>query len=126
MLTTDWDVNALRESVRAAKRFAAAPAWDGYITGAVGMLFSETTSGLDAHAREIASTIFHPTSTASMTSYSSQDGVVNPDLTVKGTYGLRVVDLSVLVSVLFTFCLANIHILCSRTSQAATHKGLPI
>ncbi|KJA13938.1 GMC oxidoreductase [Hypholoma sublateritium FD-334 SS-4] len=96
MLTTEWDVNALRESVRAAKRFAAAPAWDGYITGAVGKLFSETTSGLDAHAREIASTIFHPTSTASMSSYSSKNGVVNPDLTVKGTYGLRVVDLSVL------------------------------
>ncbi len=34
-----------------------------------------------------------------MSSYSSPDGVVNPDLTVKGTSGLRVVDLSVIVSV---------------------------
>ncbi len=109
MLTTEWDVHVLRESVRAAKRFAAAPAWSGYITGAVGKLFSETNSGLDAHAREIASTIFHPTSTASMSSYSSSDGVVNPDLTVKGTYGLRVVDLSVLVSVSRTFHSADIN-----------------
>ena len=32
-----------------------------------------------------------------MASYASKDGVVNPDLTVKGTEGLRIVDLSVVV-----------------------------
>ncbi|KJA17033.1 GMC oxidoreductase [Hypholoma sublateritium FD-334 SS-4] len=96
MLTTKWDLKVLRESVKAAKRFASAPAWNGYITGTMGKLSSETDEGLDDHARQNASTIFHPTSTASMSSYSSPDGVVNPDLTVKGTYGLRIVDLSVL------------------------------
>lgn len=99
MLTTKWDLKVMRESVRAAKRFASAPAWHGYITGAMGLLFRETDEGLDEHARQNSSTIFHPTSTASMSSYSSPDGVVNPDLTVKGTSGLRVVDLSVIVSV---------------------------
>ncbi len=33
-----------------------------------------------------------------MASNTTTDGVVNPDLTVKGTAGLRIVDLSVFVS----------------------------
>lgn len=88
----------MRESIKAVKRFAAAPAWNGYITGLVGKFWGSADADLDAHARQHSTTVFHPTSTASMTSQASADGVVNPDLTVKGTEGLRIVDLSVLVS----------------------------
>lgn len=98
MLTTEWDIRAMRESIKSAKRFAGAPAWEGYITGSVGPLFSDSDAILDAYTRRTSSTIFHPTSTASMTSFTSKNGVTNPDLTVKGTLGLRIVDLSVLAS----------------------------
>ena len=98
MLATDFDIHTITESVKAVKRFAAAPAWSNYITGAFGTLNGTTDAQLSAHARLHTSTVFHPTSTASMTatSKSPSSGVVNSDLTVKGAVGLRIVDLSVL------------------------------
>ena len=98
MLNTSFDVMSIRESIRAVKRFAAAPAWRDYINGSFGSLAGTSDAELDAHARQHTSTVFHPSSTASMTSAMSNMGVVNPDLTVKGTDGLRIVDLSVFVS----------------------------
>ena len=100
MLDTSFDITAIVESVKAIKRFAAAPAWADYITSPFGTLAGTTDDDLIAHAREHTSTVFHPASTASMTSFTSSNGVVNPDLTVKGTSGLRVVDLSAFVSVI--------------------------
>ena len=98
MLDTQFDITTMVESIKAIKRFAAAPAWDDYITGTVGTLSGTTDADLEQHARQHTTTVFHPSSTASMSSQDSLDGVVNPDLTVKGTSGLRVVDLSVFVS----------------------------
>ena len=46
-------------------------------------------------------TIFHPTGTSSMSPVGANWGVVDPDLRVKGVSGLRVADLSVLVSTFF-------------------------
>ena len=100
MLDTPFDITTMVESVKAIKRFAAAPAWGNYITGAYGSLAGTSDAQLEEHARQHTTTVFHPTSTASMTSQDSLDGVVNPDLTVKGASGLRVVDLSVFVSTL--------------------------
>lgn len=45
-----------------------------------------------------ATTIFHPASTTPMYKASNPTGVLNPDLTVKNVANLRVVDLSVFVS----------------------------
>lgn len=42
-----------------------------------------------------------------MSAKGSAKGVVNPDLTVKGIKNLRVVDASVLVSILFGIMLSN-------------------
>ena len=98
MLDTEFDITSMVESVQAIKRFAAAPAWSDYVTGAYGSLAATSEADLEAHARQHTSTVFHPSSTASMASSTSTDGVVNPDLTVKGTAGLRIVDLSVFVS----------------------------
>ncbi len=98
MLDTDFDITTMVESIKAIKRFAGAPAWGDYITSPYGSLAGTTDAELEEHARQHTTTVFHPTSTASMTSKNSLDGVVNPDLTVKGTSGLRIVDLSVFVS----------------------------
>lgn len=89
----------MTEAIKAAQRFMAAPVWDGFVLGQYG-LFDGVTSDADIeqYARDTASTVFHPTSTAYMSPFGASYGVTNPDLTVKGTRGLRVVDASVFVS----------------------------
>lgn len=86
----------MREGIKAARRFVEAPAWNNYI---ISRLSNATTdSEIEAFARASASTLFHPVGTAAMSSRNAPYGVVDPDLTVKGLAGLRIVDASVLVS----------------------------
>lgn len=90
----------MREGVNAVKRFAAAPAFADYVVGPFGDSFSAATndSATEDYVRGLTTTIFHPVGTAAMSQLSSTNGVVNPDLTVKGTDGLRIVDASIFVS----------------------------
>lgn len=100
-LTTAFDIFAITEAVKAAKRFMAAPAWKGYVTGryeGTGFADANTDAEIAEYARNNAATVFHPTGTAMMSPYGANHGVTNPDLTVKNTLGLRVVDASVFVS----------------------------
>ncbi len=100
-LSTPFDIGAMRFAVRSVVRFASAPAWRGFLTGpAAGFAEVDTDDddSVDAWVRAQASTIFHPVSTARMGKCGDARGaVVNPDLTVKGARGLRIVDASVLV-----------------------------
>ncbi|KAF8154533.1 aryl-alcohol oxidase [Crassisporium funariophilum] len=95
-LTSAFDIFTMRESVKAVKRFVAASAWSSYVVSPFGALASTTTDdAIDAYVRGLSTTIFHPVGTAAMTSTSAKYGVVNPDFTVKGTDGLRIVDASI-------------------------------
>ncbi|KAF8877932.1 hypothetical protein CPB84DRAFT_1714701 [Gymnopilus junonius] len=96
-LTTEFDIVAMRESVKAVKRFAAAPAFKDFVIGPYGDPFStaNTDAQIEDYVRGLTTTIFHPVGTASMSSKSAKNGVVNPDLTVKGIEGLRIIDASV-------------------------------
>lgn len=77
------------------------PAWAGYVTGSIGA-FTGTDTSTDAaklaFARENSYNVNHAVGTAPMSPAGASTGVVNPDLTVKGTAKLRVVDASVFVS----------------------------
>ncbi|KAF8956221.1 hypothetical protein BDZ97DRAFT_1852754 [Flammula alnicola] len=96
--TTDFDVFAMREAVKAVHRFVSAPAWSDYVIGPHGSFATATDgSSIDAYERGLTTTIFHAVGTPSMAPENSNTGVVNPDLTVKGD-GLRIVDVSVFVS----------------------------
>ncbi|KAF9476761.1 FAD-linked reductase [Pholiota conissans] len=117
MLTTDFDVTAMRESVKAIKRFAAAPAWSDYVIGPFGNLSATADADIDAYVRQRTTTIFHPTGTASMTSKNSTNGVVNPDFTVKGTSGLRIVDLSVLPFIPASHPQGPVYLLAERAAD---------
>jgi choline dehydrogenase-like flavoprotein len=97
-LTTEFDIVALRESVKASKRFVAAPAWADYVISPFGGLSATTDADIDDYIRRTASTIFHPVGTAAMSCSSSKSGVVDQNLLVKGADGLRIVDASVFVS----------------------------
>jgi choline dehydrogenase-like flavoprotein len=90
----------MRESVKTTKRFLAAPAWSDYIIAPVGALNATTDDEIDAYVRGLTTTIFHPVGTAGMAAKDANVGVVNPDLTLKGADGLRIVDASIFVSFL--------------------------
>jgi hypothetical protein len=113
----------MREGLRSALRFAAAPAWDGYVISSVGVNISSTDAELDEYILNNAGTVDHVAGTASMSRKGAPYGVVDPDLRVKGLTGLRIVDLSVVVC--FVFCLQFILMRSytySRSSPQATHK----
>ncbi|KAF9483045.1 alcohol oxidase [Pholiota conissans] len=92
-LSTEWDIQGLRESVRTARRFVAAPAWANYTISPVSN--ATTDDEIDAYVRSIAGSLFHPVGTATMSPTNAGYGVVDPDLRVKGVVGLRVIDNSV-------------------------------
>ncbi|TBU54878.1 aryl-alcohol-oxidase from pleurotus Eryingii [Dichomitus squalens] len=100
-LSTPFDVYTMRAAIRSAARFVlSAQTWDGFVTGQ-GAGFADVDlnddAAVDKWARAQASTIWHPTGTARMggCGYVEEGSVVDPDLRVRGTEGLRVVDASV-------------------------------
>jgi hypothetical protein len=79
--------------------FLSAKAWADYVLAPFGDLANVTSDAeLDKYIRANTATIFHPVGTAAMSPKGAKWGVVDPDLRVKGTMGLRVVDASVLVN----------------------------
>jgi choline dehydrogenase-like flavoprotein len=98
LLGTKFDMFVMREALRASARFAAAPVFANYIIAPDGFNATATDAELDEFIRANSGTVFHPVGTAAMSAKNADFGVVNPDLLVKGLQGLRIVDLSVLVS----------------------------
>ncbi|KAI0049315.1 GMC oxidoreductase [Auriscalpium vulgare] len=95
LLNSDFDIFTMVAAIKSGQQFLAAKSFSGFILEPVGEYANAITDAqLEAYARKFSTTVWHPTSTASMTSTSSSAGVLNPDLTVKGTIGLRVVDAS--------------------------------
>ncbi|RPD62463.1 alcohol oxidase [Lentinus tigrinus ALCF2SS1-7] len=93
LLGTEVDVAVMREAVKAARAFVAAPAWSDYILSEFGA-FGEahTDEELDAYIRNNTDTIDHPVGTVAMG--KGAEGALDSELRVRGTIGLRVVDAS--------------------------------
>lgn len=103
LLATEFDIFTMREAIKSARRFMAAPAWSDWITGEYGAFAqAQTDDELDAYIRAQAYTNSHGSCTVPMgktgNDTSSGSGALNSDLTVKQTVGLRVVDSTVFVS----------------------------
>lgn len=99
LLSTDFDILTSIEAVKSLKYFLTATPWQGYLAEPFADSVNTTTDAeIESYIRKIATTIRHPVGSAALSKVGSKDGVVNPDLTVKGTTGLRVVDASVIVS----------------------------
>ncbi len=96
-LATEEDRRALREGVRMMRKVAAQAALDPYRTEE---LFPgkavETDEQIDAWIRQHAETIYHPVGTCKMGADGDEMAVVGADLKVRGIEGLRVVDASVM------------------------------
>jgi hypothetical protein len=114
----------LVESVKAAKRFVAAKAWDGYVISAFGELGKATTDDqIKAYVRNTGNTIWHAVGTAMMSKKGASYGVVDPDLKVKGVTGLRIVDGSVLVSSKFLLSVRRFSHFCAAFRSKCTYSG---
>lgn len=96
-LATEEDRRALREGVRMMRKVAAQSALDPYRTEE---LFPgkdvETDEQIDAWIRKHAETIYHPVGTCKMGADGDEMAVVNGELKVRGIEGLRVIDASVM------------------------------
>ncbi|KAK0448895.1 aryl-alcohol oxidase [Desarmillaria tabescens] len=90
-LSHPQDLEALQHAVGAAQRFVAAPVWKDYI-----IELTTNITDLEETIRDIAIPTDHPVGTASMSPVGADWGVVDPDLRLKRTAGVRVVDASVL------------------------------
>lgn len=98
-LSSDFDVQAMVYAVKAARRFLQTGPWNGFIVDRFGDVGSaETDDEIAAASRRNVETIWHPTSTARMSPKDGSWGVVDPQLVIKGTKGLRIVDAAVFVS----------------------------
>ena len=96
-LATDEDRRAMREGVRMMRHVASQAALDAYRSEE---LFPgkdvETDEQIDAWIRKHAETIYHPVGTCKMGAASDEMAVVDGELKVRGIEGLRVIDASVM------------------------------
>ncbi|TFK61170.1 aryl-alcohol-oxidase from pleurotus Eryingii [Pluteus cervinus] len=114
-LATDVDFFVMREAMRSAQKFVSNAAWSNYI---IAPSFNGTTDDeLDAFIRENTIPIFHPVGSAAMSAQNADHGVVDPDLTLKGAKGLRIVDASVFPFIPAAHPQAGVYALAERASD---------
>ncbi len=96
-LATEEDRRALREGVKMMREVAKQPALKPYICAeyAPGPAV-QTDAEIDAWIRKSAETIYHPVGTCRMGAPGDAMAVVDGDCRVQGLQGLRVVDASVM------------------------------
>lgn len=80
ILNVEVDVLVLREGVRSALRFAAAPAWEGYILSPVTLNSDITDAELEAYIHNNGGPGYHAVGTASMSPKGASYGVVSCSL----------------------------------------------
>lgn len=100
ILADPFDLITMREAIKAGAAFVNASSFSDFLVEPIGPYANAIKGGdaaIEAYAKNITTTVWHITSSLSMTSAKSNDGALNPDLTVKGTSGLRVVDASAFV-----------------------------
>lgn len=99
-LSTETDRKTLRDSVKIAREVVAQAAFDAFRGVELAPGAGATSDAdLDAHIRRTAETIYHPVGTAKMGPDGDPMAVVDDQLRVKGIDGLRVVDASIMPTV---------------------------
>jgi len=99
-LSTDEDCRIAVAAMKVSRRIAAQPALAAHITAefdpgpAV-----QTDAELLAHARNTATTIYHPAGTCKMAPATDRTAVVDHRLRVHGIEGLRIADASIMPAI---------------------------
>ncbi|MBV8664724.1 MAG: GMC family oxidoreductase, partial [Hyphomicrobiales bacterium] len=96
-LSSEQDVRVAADSIRLARRLAAAPALARYRPQELRPgVAAQSVAELAAAAAAIGTTIFHPVGTAKMGRDDDPTAVVDGRLSVRGLAGLRIADASVM------------------------------
>jgi choline dehydrogenase len=98
-LGEDDDLSRLSEGLRRAREIVQAPPFDNYRDGELTPWSTDPTDDeIAAYIRDTAGTFYHPVGTCKMG--DGEMAVVDDELNVRGTEGLRVVDASVMPSII--------------------------
>lgn len=93
----------MREALKAGREFLQAPAWQEWIVKEHGeSANAQTDAEIDDFIRANALVVNHVSGTVALGKkgiIAKGAGALNPDFTVKGTIGLRVIDASAFVSI---------------------------
>jgi len=115
---TDFDLETVVAAVKLARRFISAQAWKGFVIAPWEPLASANTDEeIVQYVRTYGSTLFHAVGTAAMSPHGAPWGVLDPDLRVKGTEGLRVVDASALPHVLTAHTQGPVYLLAEAAAE---------
>jgi len=118
LLSSEFDVFALRTAIKNSQKFLSSPAWKDYILGPVGQLANVMTdTELDEYIRNSASTACHAVGSAGMSGKDAKYGVVDPDLRVKGVLGLRIIDASILPFIICGHTQAPTYVVAERGAE---------
>ena len=99
-LTTEGDRREFRDGVRLTREIFAQPAFDPFRGPELSPGPTVTSDAeIDAHLRRKAESAYHPSCSCKMGADTDPMAVVDGELRVRGTEGLRVVDASIMPSV---------------------------
>ncbi|KAF7319801.1 hypothetical protein MKEN_00762700 [Mycena kentingensis (nom. inval.)] len=99
-LTSPFDLYTLRAAIRMAQQYLKTPAFADYVLDPVVDLSAMSEEVLEQFIRNNTNSFAHLVGSNGMSRRGAGYGVVDPDLRVKGTKGLRVIDASVLPLIL--------------------------
>ena len=124
-LEAEEDRRALREGVKLARDVFAQPAFDAYrgpelMPGAHVMRDEQ----IDAFVRKTAETIYHPVGSAKMG--KDANAVVDPELKVYGVEGLRVIDASIMPSLVSGNTNAPTIMIAEKASDMIQGRTAPV
>ncbi|KAJ3846344.1 GMC oxidoreductase-domain-containing protein [Lentinula lateritia] len=83
----------MRQAVLGALVFVSTPAWQEFLAKPVSPLLAAV---INEYPNVSTTTIFHATSSCSMSPAGAEWGVVDPNFHVKGVIGLRIIDASIM------------------------------
>ncbi|TFK34074.1 hypothetical protein BDQ12DRAFT_715549 [Crucibulum laeve] len=122
-LNTSFDIFALVEAVKTARRFINSDSWIGFVEEEYGSSEdAKTDAEIEKLIRDTAGSVFHAVGTAAMSSKNARWGVVDPSLLVKGANGLRIVDASVLPFVPNAHTQGPVYLLAERAADLIKNK----
>ena len=125
-LATPEDRRVMREAVRIGRAVAGQSALDPYRVAELAPGPSvESDAQIDAWVRATAETIYHPVGTCRMGPPDDPRAVVDPQLRVRGIAGLRVVDASVMPSLVSSNTNAPTIMIAEKAADMIRGKTAP-
>ncbi|KAF8316095.1 aryl-alcohol oxidase [Clavulina sp. PMI_390] len=117
-MDSEYETYVMSQAIKEALRIAASPPLAPYLYGIWGPLENaNTTELLMEYIKGYVISNWHAAGTAAIGKRGTTEGVVNPDLTVKGVTNLRIVDSSVFPFLISAHTQAGVYAIAERASD---------